>query len=113
VRSGLEPVTVLGLDVLRFDLVADIRGDERAVGRDTGGTLRERVRDRRDPRQALDPLQCRFDGRPRLRVRDLSALDVEDDGRVGSGERRRMCAEEVDRLLRLGARDREVVRRGG
>ena len=38
-----------------------------------------------------------------------AVLDAEDERRVGARERRAVRLEEVERLLGLGARDREVV----
>jgi hypothetical protein len=46
-----------------------------------------------------------------LRIGDLALVDAEDERRVGTGEGRAVRLEEIERLLGLGARDREVVGR--
>ena len=69
----------------------------------------ERAGRKLDAIELADLRERLVDRRPRLGIGDLALVDGEDERRVGAAERRRVRLEEVDRLLRLGPGEREVV----
>ncbi len=69
----------------------------------------ERTRDQLDALELAHLRQRALDRLPRLRIGDLALVDREDQGRIRPAERRRVRLEEINRLLRLGPRKREVV----
>ena len=94
------------LEVAGLDVVADVDGGDPPVLRHRGA-LGKRVGDLGDAvdrghlvERALDRLAP---------VLERSVVDAEHDRRVGAREGRAVVAEEVERLLRLGAWDLEVV----
>ena len=105
----LEQRLAVGLvEVGGIGRVAHVDRREPAVGRQRAAAG-ERVGDHLDAVELAHLVERAGDRRARLGVGDLAVLDAEDERRVAAGERRRVRLEEVERLLRLGARDREVV----
>jgi hypothetical protein len=107
-RGREQRLPVLLLEVGRLGPVAHVDRGQPAVARDAAAA-RERVGDLLDAVEAADAVERALDRPPRSGVGDLAPLDAEDERRVGARERGAVGLEQVDRLLGLGPRDREVV----
>jgi hypothetical protein len=104
----LEGLSVLLVEIGGLDVVADVdRGDAPVLGH--APTLTERVLHLLDVLEAADLIERALDGRTILGISDAAVLDAEHERRVRAGERRAVLLEEIERLLRFGPRDREVV----
>ena len=96
------------LDIPGFLGVAHVDRRQAPVLRDLAARL-ERAGRKLDAVKLADLCERAIDRRLRSRIGDLALVDREHKGRVHPAEGRRVRLKEIDRLLRLGPREGEVV----
>jgi hypothetical protein len=106
--AGDQRLAVRPVDLRRVGGVAHVDGGQAPVAGELAAGL-ERARREGDAVERADPRERALDRGPGRGVRDPAIVDGEDQGRVHAAERGRVRLEEVDRGLRLGTREREVV----